>query len=109
MTYGITFDVNKADIKPESYGTLKSIADVLTENPGVKVKITGHTDSDGDDARNLDLSKRRAESVKNELNAKFGIDASRLTTEGAGETKPVAPNDTPENKAKNRRVEFLKQ
>ena len=109
VTYGITFDVNKADIKPESYGTLKSIADVLTENPGVKVKITGHTDSDGDDARNLDLSKRRAESVKNELNAKFGIDASRLTTEGAGETKPVAPNDTPENKAKNRRVEFLKQ
>ncbi|MBP1664786.1 MAG: Outer rane porin [Bacteroidetes bacterium] len=108
VTYGITFDVNKADIKPESYGTLKSIADVLTENPGVKVKITGHTDSDGDDAKNLELSKRRAESVKNELNAKFGIDASRLTTEGAGETKPVAPNDTPENKAKNRRVEFLK-
>ncbi len=108
VTYGITFDVNKADVKPESYGTLKSIADVLTENPNVKVKITGHTDSDGDDAKNLDLSKRRAESVKKELTAKFGIDAARLSTDGAGETKPVAANDTPENKAKNRRVEFVK-
>ncbi len=109
VTYGITFDVNKADIKPESYGTLKSIADVLKENPGVNVKITGHTDSDGDDAMNLDLSKRRAESVKNELTAKFGIEASRMDTEGAGESKPVAPNDTPANKAMNRRVEFIKK
>ncbi len=109
VTYGITFDVNKADIKPESYGTLKSIADVLKENPGVSVKITGHTDSDGDDAMNLDLSKRRAESVKKELISKFGIEASRMDTEGAGETKPVAPNDTPANKAMNRRVEFIKK
>ena len=108
ITYGITFDVNKADLKPESYGTLKSIADVLTENPGVKVKITGYTDSDGDDAKNLDLSKRRAESVKNELVNSFGIDASRMLTDGAGESKPLAANDTPENKAKNRRVEFVK-
>ena len=108
ITYGITFDVNKANVKPESYGTLKSIADVLTENPTVKVKITGHTDSDGDAAKNLDLSQRRAESVKNELAKNFGIDDSRLSTEGAGETKPIAANDTPENKAKNRRVEFVK-
>ena len=108
VTYGITFDVNKADIKPESYGTLKSIADVLTENQEVKVKITGHTDSDGDDAKNLDLSTRRAESVKNELINAFGIEASRLTTAGAGETQPIAANDTPENKAKNRRVELIK-
>ena len=109
VTYGITFDVNKADVKPESYGTLKSIADVLSENPTVKVKIIGHTDSDGDAAKNLDLSRRRAESVKNELSKNFGIDATRMITEGAGETKPVAANDTPENKAKNRRVEFVKQ
>lgn len=109
VTYGITFDVNKADIKPESYGTLKSIADVLKENSEVSVKITGHTDSDGDDAMNLDLSKRRAESVKSELTAKFGIEASRMETEGAGESKPVAPNDTPANKAMNRRVEFIKK
>lgn len=109
VTYGITFDVNKADIKPESYGTLKSVADVLKDNPGVSVKITGHTDSDGDDALNLDLSKRRAESVKKELSAKFGIETSRMETEGAGESKPVAPNDTPANKAMNRRVEFIRK
>lgn len=107
-TYGITFDVNKAEIKPESRGTLNDIANVLKENPTVRVKIVGHTDSDGDDALNLDLSRRRAESVKNELASKFGIDAARMETEGAGESKPVAPNDTPVNKAMNRRVEFIK-
>jgi len=74
----------------------------------VRVKIVGHTDSDGDDKLNLDLSKRRAESVKSALSGQFGIDASRLETEGAGESKPVAANDTPENKAKNRRVELIK-
>jgi len=107
-TYGITFDVNKADIKPESHGTLNDIATVLKENPAVKVKIIGHTDSDGDDALNLSLSKLRAESVKNELSSKFGVEASRMETEGAGESKPVASNDTPVNKAMNRRVEFIK-
>lgn len=108
VTYGITFDVGKADIKSESQGTLKSIADVLKENPEVRVKIVGHTDSDGDDQLNQQLSQRRAESVKTALASQFGIDASRLETEGAGEKQPVAANDTPENKAKNRRVEFLK-
>lgn len=108
VTYGITFDVNKADIKSESFGTLKGIAGVLAENPDVNVKIIGHTDGDGDDAKNLDLSKRRAESVKNELVKNFGIDSSRLTTEGAGETKPIAANDIPVNKARNRRVEIIK-
>ncbi len=108
VTYGITFDVNKADIKPESYGTLKSIADVLKENASVRVTITGHTDSDGDDSLNLELSKRRAEAVRNELSKAFGIEASRMETQGAGESKPVAPNDTPANKAQNRRVEFIK-
>lgn len=108
ITYGITFDVNKADIKAESYGALNDIATVLKENPAVNVKIVGHTDSDGDDALNLDLSRRRAESVKSELASKFGIDASRMQTEGAGENNPVAPNDTPVNKAMNRRVEFVK-
>ena len=108
VTYGITFDVNKADIKSESFGTLKGIAGVLAENPDVNVKIIGHTDGDGDDAKNLDLSKRRAESVKNELVKNFGIDSSRLTTEGAGETKPIAANDIPVNKVRNRRVEIIK-
>jgi len=108
VTYGIYFDVNKDVVKPESYGTLKGIADVLTENPDVRVKIVGYTDSDGADAANLDLSKRRGASVKNELAKNFSIDAARLESDGMGETKPVAPNDTPVNKALNRRVEFIK-
>jgi len=108
VSYGIYFDVNKDVVKPESYGTLKGIADVLKENPAVRVKIVGHTDSDGADAANLDLSKRRGASVKAELVKNFGIDASRLESDGLGETKPVSPNDTPSNKAMNRRVEFIK-
>jgi OmpA-OmpF porin, OOP family len=108
ISYGIYFDVNKDVVKPESYGTLKGIADVLKENTNVRVKVVGHTDSDGADAANLDLSKRRGGSVKNELIKTFGIDASRLESDGLGESKPVAPNDTPANKALNRRVEFIK-
>jgi outer membrane protein OmpA-like peptidoglycan-associated protein len=108
VTYGIYFDVNKDVVKPESYGTLKEIATILNEVPDVKVKITGFTDSDGADAANLDLSKRRAASVKNELVKSFGVNGDRLVTDGLGEGQPVAPNDTPANKALNRRVEFLK-
>ncbi|MDP2236558.1 MAG: OmpA family protein [Bacteroidales bacterium] len=108
VSYGIYFDINKDVVKPESYGTLKGIAEVLKENPTVRINIVGHTDSDGADAANLDLSKRRGASVKNELVKNFGIDASRLESDGLGETKPVAPNDTPSNKALNRRVEFIK-
>lgn len=108
ISYGIYFDVNKDVVKAESYGTLKEIANILKENPGVRVKIVGHTDSDGADAANLDLSKRRGAAVKSELVNSFGIDASRLESDGLGETKPIAPNDTPANKALNRRVEFIK-
>jgi outer membrane protein OmpA-like peptidoglycan-associated protein len=108
VSYGIYFDVNKDLVKPESYGTLKAIADVLNENPDLRIKIIGYTDSDGSDAANLDLSKRRGASVMNELVKNFGIDATRLESDGLGETKPVAPNDTPVNKALNRRVEFIK-
>ncbi len=108
ISYGIYFDVNKDIVKPESYGTLKEIAAVLNENPAVKVKIVGHTDSDGADPANLDLSKRRGASVKAELVKAFSIDAARLESDGMGETQPVAPNDTPVNKALNRRVELIK-
>ena len=108
ITYGINFDVNKDVIRPESYGTIKGIADIMKENPDLKIKILGHTDSDGADANNLDLSKRRSISVKNELVSGFGIDGSRIEADGLGETQPVAANDTPGNKALNRRVEFLK-
>jgi len=107
-TTGILFDVNSDKIKPTSYGTLKEIATILTENADVKVKIIGHTDADGDDAKNLDLSKRRAAAVKTALSKEFNIDASRLDTDGMGETKPVADNNTSEGKAQNRRVEFIK-
>ncbi|MBO9570773.1 MAG: OmpA family protein [Chitinophagaceae bacterium] len=108
VTRGILFDVNSDVVKAESYGTIKDIANVLKENAGVKVKIVGHTDSDGDDKANLDLSKRRAESVKNALTTEFGIDASRIETDGKGESQPVDKSDTPVGKANNRRVEFIK-
>ena len=108
VTYGIYFDVNKDVVKPESYGTLKEIATILNEVPDVKVKIVGHTDSDGADAANLDLSKRRAASVKNELVKSFNVNGDRLVTDGMGESQPVAANDNPANKALNRRVEFIK-
>jgi outer membrane protein OmpA-like peptidoglycan-associated protein len=108
ISYGIYFDVNKDIVKPESYGTLKDIAQVLKDNPDVKVKIVGHTDSDGDDASNLDLSKRRGAAVKNELVKSFNIEGSRLESDGMGEKQPVAKNDTPANKAQNIRVEFIK-
>ena len=108
VTYGIYFDVNKDVVKAESFGTISEIAQTLKENPTVRIKIIGHTDSDGDDAKNLDLSRRRALSVKNTLVNQFGIDASRIQTDGKGETEPLAPNTTSESKAENRRVEFIK-
>lgn len=108
VSYGIYFDVNKDVVKPESAGTLKQIADALKENPAVRIKIVGHTDSDGDEAANLDLSKRRSAAVKNALVNSYGIDAARIETEGKGEKEPVAPNDNATNKALNRRVEFIK-
>lgn len=108
VTYGIYFDVNKDVVKAESFGTISEIVQTLKENPTVRIKIIGHTDSDGDDAKNLDLSRRRALSVKNTLVNQFGIDASRIQTDGKGETEPLAPNTTSESKAKNRRVEFIK-
>ena len=108
VTHGILFDVNSANIKPESYGTLKEMANVLKENPDLKVKIVGHTDADGNDAANLDLSKRRAASVKTALAKEFGIDESRMETDGKGESEPIDKNDNPAGKANNRRVEFIK-
>jgi len=108
VTRRILFDINSDKIKGESYGVLKDIATVLKENADLKVKIIGHTDSDGDDKSNLDLSKRRAESVKTTLTKEFGIDAARMQTDGKGETEPVDKNTSAEGKANNRRVEFIK-
>lgn len=109
ISYGIYFDSGKDIVKPQSFGTIKELANILTENPAVNVLIVGHTDSDGDDKMNLDLSKRRAENVKKVLVSEFKIDANRIATDGKGESEPIADNKTLENKAKNRRVEFIKQ
>lgn len=108
VTHGILFDINSATINPESYGTLKEMANVLKEYTDLKVKIVGHTDTDGKDAENLDLSKRRAVSVKAVLAKEFGIDESRMETDGKGESEPIDKNDNPAGKANNRRVEFIK-
>jgi Outer membrane protein and related peptidoglycan-associated (lipo)proteins len=108
IAYGIQFDVNKATLKPESMGTLNEIAKMLKAHADLKFEIGGHTDSDGADEPNLKLSQQRAESVKNQLVA-LGVDGTRLTTKGFGETQPIADNDSSEGKAKNRRVEFVKR
>lgn len=108
VTHGIMFDYNSSNIKPESMGVLKSIVQVMNDNPTLKFEVGGYTDSDGDDAYNLKLSQQRADAVKTQLIA-LGISADRLTTKGYGETNPIADNTTPEGKANNRRVEFVKQ
>jgi len=108
VSYGIYFDVNKDEVKPESFATLKDIAQVLSENPTIRISVIGHTDAYGDNAANLDLSKRRAAAVKAYLVKNFNADATRIETDGKGESEPVADNNTSVNKAKNRRVEFIK-
>lgn len=107
-TTGIYFNSGSAVIRPESYGVLKEIATVLKENPDVKVSIIGHTDSDGSEELNLRLSKERAAAVSAVLASEFGIDDVRMQTDGKGATEPIADNTTPEAKAQNRRVEFIR-
>ncbi len=109
VSYGILFDTDSDRLKTESAGALRSIAQGLAANPTLKLCIEGHTDATGSPAHNLDLSKRRAESVRSVLIAQFGIEATRLTAAGLGSTKPLASNDTPQDRAQNRRVEFVKQ
>lgn len=107
VTHGINFDVDKATIRPESMGTLNMIVKVLNNNPDLKFEIDGHTDNTGTSAHNLTLSKQRADAVEAQLE-KMGISASRLSTKGFGDTKPLGANDTPEGRANNRRVEFVR-
>ena len=107
VTSGIRFDVNKATIKPESMGVINSVCQLLKDHPEIKLSVEGHTDSDGDEAMNQSLSENRAQAVADQL-ISLGIDASRLTSKGWGENKPVAVNNTAEGKAANRRVEFVK-
>ncbi len=105
--YGILFDVDKATLQQPSNKQLQEVLTLLLENPELSLEIQGHTDSDGSEAHNLELSQRRSESVLEYL-VLFGIDRSRLQAKGYGESMPVAPNDTDENKAKNRRVELMR-
>jgi len=105
--YGIYFDTDKATIKPESDPTLKAVAQLLKNNPTLKVFIVGHTDMTGKLDHNMDLSLKRAEAVVKELTGKYGIDASRLKAKGVGPLCPVASNKTEDGKAKNRRVEIV--
>ncbi len=104
---GIRFDVNKATLKPESMGVINEIATLMKEHPDISFSVEGHTDSDGDDAFNQTLSEQRAETVVSTLN-EMGIDGSRMTSKGWGESKPIDTNATAEGKANNRRVEFVK-
>jgi outer membrane protein OmpA-like peptidoglycan-associated protein len=107
VTHGINFDIDKATIKPESMGTLNMIVQVMKDNPDLKFEVDGHTDNSGTAAHNLTLSQQRADAVKTQL-VNMGIDASRLTTKGFGDSKPISDNTSLEGKANNRRVEFVK-
>lgn len=109
VTNSILFETNSDIIQPTSLSAVNVIAEYLKANPTVKLKVVGHTDNVGQDAANLDLSARRAKSVVKELVEFHKIDATRFTSEGMGETKPIGDNNTLEGRAKNRRVEFIKQ
>lgn len=104
--YGVYFSFNRANIRRQSEPVLREIAGILKKNPSWHLRIDGHTDDIGRDAANLDLSRQRAASVKDALVRRYGIDASRLTTGGYGESSPKDRNDTPEGRARNRRVEL---
>jgi outer membrane protein OmpA-like peptidoglycan-associated protein len=103
----IMFDFDKSTIKPESFSLLDEVAQVIKDNPQIKkISVEGHTDSDGSDKYNQKLSDGRAASVKKYIVDK-GVPETMLDSKGWGESKPIADNNTPEGKEKNRRVEFL--
>jgi len=107
--YGIYFDFDKSDVKPESDPTLKEISKLLAENPTLNLYVVGHTDNVGDFSYNMKLSQERADAVVKTLVSKYGVNKKRLTPAGVGPLAPVTSNDTEEGKAKNRRVELIKK
>src|SRR6476661_394477 len=106
--YDIYFDFNSDRIREESDSTLQDIVTVLRRHPDWKLAIEGHTDSIASDRFNLELSQRRAAAVKTALTGRFAISGARLTTAGYGESRPMDRNDTPEGRARNRRVELVR-
>lgn len=104
---GIRFDVSKATIKPESNGAINQIFELMQKQPELNFSVEGHTDSDGDETINQTLSEARSKAVMDRL-VSMGVSASRLKSTGWGESKALADNGTPEGKANNRRVEFVK-
>ena len=107
ITYGITFDVGKATIKPDSMGEINRIVQLMNENPTLKFSVEGHTDSTGNPASNQTLSEQRSQAIVAKL-VELGIAQDRLTAVGKGQNSPIADNNTDEGRAKNRRVEFVK-
>ncbi|MBW8726220.1 MAG: DUF4892 domain-containing protein [Inquilinus limosus] len=107
--YGIYFDFAKADLKPESKPALEQIAQFLKDEPALKIHVVGHTDNVGGMDTNMALSRARAASVTAALVKQYGISASRLNPAGVGPLAPVAPNDSDDGRAKNRRVELIPQ
>jgi OmpA-OmpF porin, OOP family len=107
--YGIYFDFDKSDVKPESDPTLKEISKLLSENPELNLYVVGHTDNVGDYSYNMKLSQARADAVVKTLVSKYNVNKNRLTAAGVGPLAPVTTNDTEEGKAKNRRVELIKK
>lgn len=109
IIYGIYFDFDKADIKPDSKPQLDQIGKLLTDHPDIKLTVTGHTDNQGSGDYNLALSRRRADAIVAALVRDYGISADRLSAQGMGASAPIASNDTDEGRAKNRRVELVKR
>ncbi len=107
--YGVYFDTNSADIKPESSPTLAEISKLLAGRPSLKLLVVGHTDNQGAYDYNMSLSDRRAKAVATALINQYGIDSSRLRSAGVGYLAPVASNDTSAGREQNRRVELVKQ
>lgn len=107
--YGLYFDTNKATIKSDSRPTLDEIGKLLKDNPDLELLVVGHTDNQGDFDYNIDLSKRRAASVKKVLTSDYGIATSRLKSWGVGYTVPVTTNSSEQGRARNRRVELVGQ
>lgn len=107
--YGVHFDTDKADVKPESKASLGEMAKLLQQDAGLKVHVVGHTDNQGTLARNLELSQKRAESVIKALTAEYKIDARRLSAKGIASYAPLASNNDDAGREKNRRVELVKQ